>query len=112
MNITIGKRPHVGHRLPSFDLLPECVSEDVILAEDGHDLVVLDDLEGPGHDEAEVVNALAGVVQQVARGAATVHSDVKVFKTHIYLWVMVKCIARARRQPSLASLKAGCSLKT
>ena len=78
MNITIGKRPHVGHRLPSFDLLPECVSEDVILAEDGHDLVVLDDLEGPGHDEAEVVDALAGVVQQVARGAATVHSDVNV----------------------------------
>ena len=79
MNITIGKRPHVGHRLPSFDLLPECVSEDVILAEDGHDLVVLDDLEGPGHDEAEVVNALAGVVQQVARGAVTVHNDIKVF---------------------------------
>ena len=30
----------------------------------------------------------------------------------MYLWVMLKCIARARRHPSLARRNAGCSLNT
>ena len=39
------------------------------LTQDGHHLVVLDDLEGSGHHEAQAVHALPRVVDQVSRGA-------------------------------------------
>ncbi len=71
MNITVGQSSDVGHRLSGLNLLPEGVSEHVILAENRHDLIVLDNLQGPGHDEAEVIDALPCVVQEVARSAET-----------------------------------------
>lgn len=40
-----------------------------IFTQDGDDLVVLDDLQRPRHDEAQRVHALAGVEDEVAGGA-------------------------------------------
>ena len=68
MDITIRQSSYVRHRLSRLVLFPESVSEDVILAKDGHHLVILNDFQRAGDDETKIVDALSGVVEQVTRG--------------------------------------------
>ena len=39
-----------------------------LLTQDGHHLIILDDLQGSWHHETEAVNTLPGMVDEVARG--------------------------------------------
>ena len=66
MDITVGQSSYVGNCLARLVLLPESVSEDVILTENGNNLVILNDFQRAGDDEAEIVDALTSVVEQVS----------------------------------------------
>ena len=68
MDVTIGQSSYVSNCLASLVLLPESVSEDVILAKYSHHLVILNDFQRAGDDEAKIVYALTRVVEEVTRG--------------------------------------------
>ena len=68
VDITVGQSSYVGNCLARLVLLPESVSEDVILTENGNNLVILNDFQRAGDDEAEIVDALTSVVEKVTRG--------------------------------------------
>ena len=68
MDITVGQSSYVGNCLARLVLLPERVSEDVILTKNGNNLVILNDFQRAGDDEAEIVDALTSVVEKVTRG--------------------------------------------
>lgn len=69
VQIAVGESSYVSRALTDRRVLPETVAEDVTLAEDRDYLVVLNDLETSGHDEAERVYRLAGVVEKIPRRA-------------------------------------------
>ena len=68
VDVTIGQSSHVSNCLASLVLFPESVSEDVILTKNGNNLVILNDFQRAGDDEAKIVDALTSVVEQVTRG--------------------------------------------
>ena len=68
VDITIRQSSHVRNCLSRLVLFPEGVSEDVVLAKDGHHLVILNDFQRAGDDETKIVYALTSVVEQVTRG--------------------------------------------
>ena len=85
MNITVGQSSDVGHCLSRLNLFPEGVSEDIILAKNCHDLVILNNLQRPGDNEAEVVNALPSVIQEVTGSAETTGRVNKQINTRLML---------------------------
>ena len=68
MDITVGQSSYVSNCLSRLVLFPESVSEDVILPEYSNNLVILNDFQRAGDDEAKIVDALTSVVEQVTRG--------------------------------------------
>ena len=69
MDITVRQSSNVSNSLARLVLFPESVAEDVILAKYSNNLVILNDFQRAGDDEAEIVNALTRVVEQVTRSA-------------------------------------------
>ena len=68
VDITVRQSSNVGNSLASLVLFPESVSEDVILTKNGNNLVILNDFQRAGDDEAKIVDALTSVVEKVTRG--------------------------------------------
>ena len=58
MNITVGESSHVNHRLAQPSLFPVRVSTDIIGAEEGEYLTILDHLQTTTDHEDEVSDAL------------------------------------------------------
>ena len=68
VDITVGQSSNVSNGLTRLVLFPESVSEDVILTKYSNNLVILNDFQRAGDDEAEIVDALTSVVEKVTRG--------------------------------------------
>ncbi len=66
VQVTIGQSPYIRGGLSDEAFLPEEAANNVAFAQNGHHLVVLDDLERATGDEAQEVETLAAVVDDVA----------------------------------------------
>ena len=103
MDITVSESSDIGHSLACLNLLPEGIAEDIILAEDGDNLVILDDLQRSGDNEAEIVNTLPSVIKEVPRSTKSrdKYKDVSLLQ-----WSLVSpmCHREMHRQSSETSI--------
>lgn len=72
VQVAVGEGSHVGGALAHCGILPESVAKHVTLAQNSDHLVVLNHLQRPSHDEAESVQGLPRVEQQVPWNMVTI----------------------------------------